>query len=66
MLEDDEIEPLSAEEIAAIREHLSNMAFRERVGKEIRRWASWISASIITSFAIYKAIVDVILKKGGS
>lgn len=62
---DDEIDPLSDAEIEALRVHLNNVAFRERIGRECRRWASWISASIITSFAIYKALVDIIFKKDG-
>ena len=64
--EDREIEPLTDDEIEAVREHLNDVAFRERVKQEVRRYVSWISASIITGFAIYKAVVDVIFKKGGS
>lgn len=67
MVEDrDEVEPLSDEEIEALRSHLGNVAFRERVGKELKRYIGWLSASIITGFAIYKAIVDVLFKKAGS
>lgn len=66
MIEDrDEVEPLSDEEIKDLRAHLGNVAFRERVGRELKRYIGWLSASIITGFAIYKAIVDVILKKAG-
>lgn len=66
MVDDDKVDtdPLSDAEIEAIRSHLSDAEFRGRVGRELRRWASWASASIITAFAIYKAIIDVIMRAG--
>lgn len=64
--ERNEIDPLSDEEIEWVRSHRSDVTFRKRVAQEIRRYAGWVSASIITSFALYKAVMDVLFKKGGS
>lgn len=66
MVEDtEEPEPLSAAEIEDIRSHLDKVRFRERVRGGIMRWSGRLSAAIITGFALYKAVADLLWKKGG-
>lgn len=76
MPKEDESSRLSQDEIARLRrlvedddrieQLLEDAVFRERAWRHIRQWAGWISASIITAFALYKAILDLLIKKSGS
>lgn len=61
--DDDELSP---EEIRQLRRHLADVAFRDRMRAFLMRWSGRLSAAIITGFAVYKALVDLVFKKVGS
>lgn len=64
--DDDDASLLSPEEVKRVRKRLADDEFRDRMRAFVMRWSGRISAAIITGFALYKAVADLIFKKGGS
>lgn len=66
MTEDDDDAVLSPDEVKRLRKRLADDEFRDRMRAFVMRWSGRISAAIITGFALYKAVIDLLFKKGGS
>ena len=50
-------DPLSKDEIAKLRELLDSQQRAEWFWKQARIWATWVSATIVGTYAIYETVI---------